>query len=269
MLEYREFKAAKESPLECVWELRGEGTERQRITPDGRFEFIFHLNEPLEVLNANGWNKQSATLVSGQLTQPLMVRPAGITHTVGVRLKSWAAAVVSGLPARELTNQVIGLRHIGKDLEQRLAHCIYREPDLARIAERLTYQLASGECADQRVIAAVEFVERTRGQCRVEQLAKISGLSFKQLQRLFDQHVGLGPKMFARIRRFSHVFAQLETQPANWAQIACECGYTDQSHLTRDFSQFAGDPPAALLSPDSDLAWCFTTAQRNDDFLQD
>jgi len=58
------------------------------------------------------------------------------------------------------------------------------------------------------------------------------------------------------------VFGQLEDLQCNWAQIAFECGYTDQSHLARDFAQFAGAPPGAVHSPGSDLAWYFTAANQ-------
>ncbi len=261
MLEYREFRTLEESPLQCVWELRGHGREQQRITPDGRFEIIVHLLEPFEAHSPTGWKKQSGTLVSGQLTQPLLVRPTGATHTIGVRLKSWASRAITGLPANELTNQVVDSHHISRNLRHMLLQAVDgSKGDLAKIAGRIVSELGREGCADQRIASAVEAIDRTQGQCRVDVLARIAGLSFKQLERLFDEHVGVGPKTLIRIRRFSHVFAHLQDSHVNWAEVAYECGYSDQSHLTRDFAQFAGVPPAALLSSQSDLARCFTAA---------
>jgi AraC-like DNA-binding protein len=43
-----------------------------------------------------------------------------------------------------------------------------------------------------------------------------------------------------------------------WAGLAMECGYCDQSHLIRDFQQFAGQPPETLLRDGSDWARYFT-----------
>jgi transcriptional regulator GlxA family with amidase domain len=56
------------------------------------------------------------------------------------------------------------------------------------------------------------------------------------------------------MQRFQRVFAALEGASAGWADAAIRCGYYDQAHLIRDFREFAGKPPAALLSEESHLA---------------
>lgn len=48
--------------------------------------------------------------------------------------------------------------------------------------------------------------------------------------------------------------------------IAVECGYYDQAHLIRDFSQFAGQTPAVLLAERSALTESFTRKTRMSDF---
>ena len=58
----------------------------------------------------------------------------------------------------------------------------------------------------------------------------------------------MAPKMFARVLRFDRALRGLRGANAvDWAQLADACGYADQAHLTRDFTAFAGSPPAAFL----------------------
>lgn len=261
MLEYREFVADEASPLQCVWELRGRALDEQRIAPDGRVELIAHLGDPFEELGPSGWEIQSEVLIAGQMTRPLFVRPTGITHTIGIRLKSWASGYILGRPASELTNRVIGAAGVQPFLAYQVKKAIAGSPvDLQRTACQFMTEIARQVNPDERVIAAVRHVELAHGCCPVEKLVKVAGVSERQLERLFHAHVGVGPKTLSRIRRFSYVFMQQEVLKANWADIASECGYADQSHLTRDFTQFAGAPPAALLSQPTDLALFFTAA---------
>ena len=49
------------------------------------------------------------------------------------------------------------------------------------------------------------------------------------------------PMLFCRLSRFLKVVQRLRhTSVVNWAEIGLACGYFDQSHLTRDFREFAG-----------------------------
>jgi AraC-like DNA-binding protein len=48
--------------------------------------------------------------------------------------------------------------------------------------------------------------------------------------------------------RFRRADAALRAAPAeiDWAGLAGECGYYDQSHLIHEFRQFAGETPQAF-----------------------
>jgi transcriptional regulator GlxA family with amidase domain len=79
---------------------------------------------------------------------------------------------------------------------------------------------------------------------RIEQLAARLGVSRQHMAAQFRDKVGLSPKLYARIRRFRRATAALKTTPApDWAQLALDCGYFDQSHLIHDFQEFAGSAP--------------------------
>jgi AraC-like DNA-binding protein len=69
--------------------------------------------------------------------------------------------------------------------------------------------------------------------------------SHKTLIDHFKRHIGLTPKYYHRLLRFYDVFRRLEQGVAiSWAEIALDCGYTDQSHFVREFRHFSGFTPA-------------------------
>ncbi|WP_141580120.1 AraC family transcriptional regulator [Actinomadura sp. WMMA1423] len=70
------------------------------------------------------------------------------------------------------------------------------------------------------------------------------GFTRKRLIGLFHDRVGLTPKRFARVRRFQRTLRKIPyDRPVDWAELAFTCGYVDQSHLIRDFHDFAGLRP--------------------------
>ena len=88
-------------------------------------------------------------------------------------------------------------------------------------------------------------------------------MSRQHLAQQFRQHVGISPKLFARICRFRAVHGALRHLPAqaDWTQLALQYGYFDQSHLIRDCQSMLGMSPEVLVStPLSEAAQAFQTA---------
>ena len=68
----------------------------------------------------------------------------------------------------------------------------------------------------------------------------------RRLQRLFAEHVGVGPKWVIRRYRLHEVTERMSAgAPIDWAALAADLGYADQAHLTRDFTDLFGEPPTA------------------------
>jgi AraC-like DNA-binding protein len=82
---------------------------------------------------------------------------------------------------------------------------------------------------------------------RVAQLAEVSGLTERRLQRLFADYVGVSPKWVMRRARLHEAALRVEADgPAsvNWAVLAADLGYADQAHLARDFTATLGVSPS-------------------------
>jgi AraC-like DNA-binding protein len=79
---------------------------------------------------------------------------------------------------------------------------------------------------------------------RVDHLARLFDTSVRQLQRLFAEYVGIGPKWVIRRYRLHEVTERLAAGVTiDWAALAAELGYADQAHFVRDFNEMFGESP--------------------------
>jgi AraC-like DNA-binding protein len=91
-------------------------------------------------------------------------------------------------------------------------------------------------------------LKESAGGIAIGSLATEIGYSRKHVIARFREEIGLAPKALARVLRFNRLIQLIDGNArAGWAESALEAGYYDQSHLIRDFGQFAGCTPEAYL----------------------
>ena len=97
----------------------------------------------------------------------------------------------------------------------------------------------------QIILRAVDQFVASPTLAKVRQVGDATGYSPKRFIKLFEDYVGLTPKVFCRVLRFQAVLDRITAQKAvDWAKVAVDCGYFDQSHLIRDFREFSGISPS-------------------------
>ncbi len=95
--------------------------------------------------------------------------------------------------------------------------------------------------------SVLPLIIKKGGLLNVDDIAQQSCVSVRQLERQFQQRIGISPKFFVRLTRFSKAWVMKENNPhLKWTTIAYECGYFDQMHLIRDFKEFAGVTPSVI-----------------------
>jgi methylphosphotriester-DNA--protein-cysteine methyltransferase len=96
------------------------------------------------------------------------------------------------------------------------------------------------------VTGAATVLDRHAGLISVAGLAAELGCGRQHLHRQVSRHLGLAPLTLARLVRFRSALAALRAgpHPTGWAGLAADHGYYDQSHLYREFREFAGMTPA-------------------------
>lgn len=90
----------------------------------------------------------------------------------------------------------------------------------------------------------------TRG-VPVAETADDVGYSRRRLTTLVRDEVGLSPKTYQRLARFSRAHGRLRRDALDGdvsvARLAAESGYADQAHLAREWTGFAGCSPTEWL----------------------
>lgn len=90
-------------------------------------------------------------------------------------------------------------------------------------------------------------VSRRYENATVDMLARDACLSPRQFERKCNDRIGLPPKLFLRLIRFSKAYNMREARPhLSWTDIAHMNGYYDQAHFIRDFKEFAGVTPSII-----------------------
>jgi transcriptional regulator GlxA family with amidase domain len=118
----------------------------------------------------------------------------------------------------------------------------------------LSEQLVRGSQPRELVQVAVRELVDADGGVEIEALAAKLGVSRRHLERQFGEDVGIAPKSLGQVLRFRRVLRAIEDSSPDWASVAIDCGYSDQSHLIRDFKRFVGLPPRLYLRDEHGLA---------------
>jgi AraC-like DNA-binding protein len=89
-----------------------------------------------------------------------------------------------------------------------------------------------------------EYVEvHLNERMQLTELAAVAGLSVYHFAREFKHSVGVTPHYYIVQRRVEQAQAMLTRTDLSVAEIALAAGYSDQSHLTRQFRHVLGTTP--------------------------
>jgi AraC-like DNA-binding protein len=274
-MHYREYAAvpALASVVDCMWTLDGDVRElegAQPVLPDGRPEIVLHLGDPFERVDASGSHERQAPMIfAGQLLGPLDLRATGRIAVVGIRLHPHGAAALVAAPQHHLVGRTVDvwalLPSLARALDE-IRHRVHSGGEAPRIIQELLAKRVDEARIDRAVHAAIDHIRAHRGLVTIDALATRVGLTPRHLERRFKQIVGISPKRLARITRFQRalrLFEQLNS-PQRGTDTAAACGYADQAHFIRDFSEFAGCVPGAHLLRRAELNGFFLKAQVSD-----
>jgi len=237
----------------CAWTRRVSSevdVALHRVLPDGCTDILFVFGRP----GAHDRELVTASVV-GAMTRPIVVQGPHPWLYVGVRLAPGYAQAAFGVPASDLTDLSVDYELLERDAAAHVdtiaaaseAECV------AAAFEIVRRRLARGVAVSRSLRAAVRRIVQADGNLKVAALANEIGVTRQQLARQFAAHVGLTPKMLARVMRaraaLGRAAAARMAHPrnVNWGAIAYELGYYDQPHFIDDIKEITGQTPGEWL----------------------
>lgn len=226
------------------------GHSLQRIIPSGCISLSFHRGEQMFSLSEQ--SAQARGVICGQSTGYFDLRQTGKVDMVSIVFLPYAARFFFNFPMTEFSNRTIAADDLNvpglNELQERLMETGDHALAVRLIESFLLKRLqVSGAYNYHRIASAVRLINS--GETKISLLAQSSCLGYKQFKRVFSEYVGSNPKDFLRIIRFQKALYTLQSQPGmNLTQLACRCGFYDQSHMIREFRHFSGYTPGEYLA---------------------
>jgi AraC-like DNA-binding protein len=244
------------SLVESIWLFDGKLSRRERFYPTGELDLILQLGAPSESFRIVEGQPAAACpslCLAGLIVAPLVIEtPAARSRMLGVRLRPAGAFSLFGLPLHELTGTTVDLHDIigseARRLAERLDEAASDEARVRILARWVADRFARRPSTDPCVAYAVSEIERAGGKVPIANILGRVGASPKRFARLFEEQVGVNPKLFSRIVRFRRLAAALLTADDTLSQAAIAHGYYDHSHMNADFREFAGISPRQFLA---------------------
>lgn len=212
-----------------------------RVVPDGCSDFIFACDAGANRVNVR---------YCGIYDEPFAIehddRPV---RSFGIRFFPGGAYPLLKASLAEFAGRAFSLDELLPGGAGTVAERLFAQPSFERQAEVADRFLMSrleknGRPDDSLVSNALYRIFVAKGCCSVSELAKAETVSARQLNRVFDRWIGLGPKKFSEIVRFQNVLTVVRNgRIANGSRLAADFGYSDQAHMIREFKRFYGESP--------------------------
>jgi AraC-like DNA-binding protein len=239
--------------IRCFWGTVAEEStlghpRMDTIIPDTCMDIIWNFDDS---------TGEATTFFSGINDAPFEVPSDTGTGTIscfGIRFHFWAVHYFTDDHLRNVLNVHVDVeqyfgsfkRELGLLLEQEIS----MEGRIAAAEAYLLRLLERGGRTNDRMMNAVYTMIKQKGIVTAEELEASSNLSRRQLERLFQEYIGVSPKKTADLLRFQNVWRDMylkAAQTKNMQDLIFAYGFSHQSHFINNFKKYAGRTPLEAL----------------------
>lgn len=251
-MQHQEFESpsALRDSIACFWYTKidcGNALSNFEVAPDGFAEIIFYFGSTLSISHNQKNTPLPSPFIVGLLNQPVVFESQNVLEIIGIRCFPWTVFDLLGLPSgkdgiRILEHPIARLQPLLQDMI-----AVGKRDDTITFLKNYFQKEQMPITVDRTLSKAGTAMSITNGNMPVSQVAAAAHSTIRTLERKFKHSSGYTVKDVSALMRFEQVRNQLWLQPeVTIAGLAHELGYTDQSHLSREFKRYSGTTPAAF-----------------------
>ena len=235
------------------WEHRTTPLYRREL-PTAEVPLIINFGAPIRLFDVDDRTRSTelGSFATGAYDAHVVVEANGSQGGIQIDFTILGMRLFLGRPLAELTNRGVALEDIFGSTARRLTAALQDAPTWESRFDLLDREIGTRLTAATRpsseVLCTWKRIVESGGLVTIRSLVDETGWSQRHLISQFREHIGLAPKMFARVMRFGRAVDRLRRRgQSSLTELALDCGYYDQSHFDRDFRAFAGVTPTELL----------------------
>jgi AraC-like DNA-binding protein len=161
----------------------------------------------------------------------------------GIVFKATAVHALFGVRMSTLVNSRMPLDLLVGETAKEVLNAISKETtEIGRIKimeEFILPFIQEGKKRASLFDEVVEYIDGLKGCVSVEEVASKFKVSRRYLEKKFLEKVGVSPKFYARIKRFSTLSNKVaHRKKIDWQDVIFETDLHDQSHLAKEFMEF-------------------------------
>ncbi len=225
--------------IRCLWTGTACSTPQDPhpVVPDTCSDIIFAIDRLTGRISASYCALYDQTFFSAS-------SPDSRTELFAIRFYPWAAPVFMQDTLKGSLNRSFRAEQHFPALVRALIRMLNETETFIRRCERAESILLSFFSADRlqpALMNALADILQTEGRMRIAELSSHNQISVRHLERLFDEYTGASPKKLSELIRYQYLWREAVSSPVFDVQDAVlRFGYSDQSHLLRQFKQYHG-----------------------------
>lgn len=232
--------------IRCFWgskrpykQKSKEGFDKTTVIPDTCMDLIFVADHTNDLITSRFCGIGDCAFVSGKETGEERLLSA-----FAIRFYPWSAYIFAEDSMRETKNRIFSPGQHFSKLERELMPLVSEVSGMEEriaITEKILVKYILKGRDNPCIKNTVSEMLLKKGNVRLAELTENVPVGNRQLQRLFQEYIGISPKGLASLIRYQYVWRDVLYKPDFCVQDAVyQYGYTDQSHLLREFKRFHG-----------------------------